>query len=73
MSSLEFTLKALGWVMAGLPVSIFLFISIVMLRGVSKDDSVVVSLITIGLAVFGLGVGILALMYLTDFSVHLVR
>ena len=72
-TSLELILKSLGWVMAGLPVAVCALIAVVMIRGAAKDDPVVMSLVMIGLTVFGIGAGILILMYLTDFGANLVR
>ena len=72
-TSLELILKSLGWVMAGLPIAVCTLISVVMIRGAATDDPVVKSLVMIGLTIFGIGVGLLILMYLTDFSADFVR
>ncbi len=65
---LDTIFKALGWAMAITPLAVFLMITFYMIRGAAKDDSVVMGLVLLGLAIFGIGVGILIIFYLADFT-----
>lgn len=65
--TLEFVLKFLGWAFTLVPLTIFLGVSINMVRGAGEDDPLILSLSLIGLTVFLIGLITLALVYLTNF------
>ena len=65
---LDTIFKAIGWAMAGTPLAVFLIITFHMIRGASRDDPIVMGLALLGLAVFGIGVGILLIFYIADFT-----
>lgn len=65
--SLLLTLKVLGWMFAAIPFSAFVIISINLIKGVGKDDPLILSLALIGLAMFLMGVITLIIVYLTNY------
>lgn len=67
--TIEFSalIKLVGFILSGVPLLVFLFFSIHMLKGISEDDDQVKGLVSMFLAVFMIGVVILAFTYLTDF------
>ncbi len=65
--TLEFVLKFLGWAFAGIPLAIFIGVSVNMIRGAGEDDELIMALSLIGLTFFLIGVITLLLVYLTDF------
>lgn len=67
--SLVLTLKILGWMFALIPFSAFIIISINLIKGVGKDDPLILALALIGLAMFLMGVITLIVVYLTNFIV----
>lgn len=66
--NLDFFIKVLGWAMALSPVLVFLVISGYMVWGAAKDDETIMALVMLGLGMFGIGAGILLIVYLTTFS-----
>lgn len=65
--SLILTLKVLGWMFTLIPFTAFMIISINLIKGVGKDDSLILALALIGLTMFLLGVATLLVVYLTNF------
>lgn len=66
---MDLALKLLGWVLAGVPLLAFLFISAAMVYQIGKNDSAEVKVLSmLGVMSFFLGALILGLMYLTDIS-----
>lgn len=64
---LESILKVIGWVFVLTPVTIFLVISIQMVRGVMKDDPFIKAVVLLGIGLFCIGAILLLLLYLTNF------
>jgi hypothetical protein len=60
------TLKVLGWMFTLIPFTAFLIISIALIKGVGKDDPLILALALIGLAMFLIGVTTLLVVYLTN-------
>ncbi|MBI5793679.1 hypothetical protein HZA87_01140 [Candidatus Uhrbacteria bacterium] len=65
--TLEFVLTFLGWTFALVPLTVFLGVSINMVRGAGENDELILALSLIGLTFFLIGVIMLLLIYLTDF------
>ncbi|MBI4435184.1 hypothetical protein HY630_00790 [Candidatus Uhrbacteria bacterium] len=65
--TLELTLKILGWMFTIIPFSTFTVISINLIKGVGKDDPLILALALIGLTMFLMGVITLILVYLTSY------
>ena len=65
--SLVLTLKILGWMFTVIPLSAFMIISINLIKGVGKDDALILALALIGLTMFLMGVITLIVVYLTNF------
>jgi hypothetical protein len=65
--TLILTLKILGWMFTLTPLTIFLVISINLIKGVGKDDALILALALIGLTIFLMGVITLIVVYLTNF------
>ncbi|TAL50129.1 hypothetical protein EPN81_03635 [Patescibacteria group bacterium] len=65
--TLILTLKILGWMFAIIPFSAFMFISINLIKGVGKDDPLIISMALIGLTMFLMGVITLIVVYLTNY------
>lgn len=65
--SLVLTLKILGWMFTVIPFSAFMIISINLIKGVGKDDPLILALALIGLTMFLMGVITLIVVYLTNF------
>ncbi len=65
--TLIITLKILGWMFTLVPLTAFILISINLIKGVGKDDPLILSLALIGLTVFLMGVITLIVVYLTNF------
>lgn len=65
--SLILTLKLLGWMFTVIPFSAFMIISINLIKGVGKDDPLILALALIGLTMFLTGVITLIIVYLTNF------
>ena len=68
--TLELIVTLLGWAFVLIPLALFLFISSVMFWGVAKDDGMIKSLVVLFLFFFGVGAGMLAIVYFTDFLTH---
>ncbi len=64
--TLALLVKIIGWVMAGLPLTVVLVISVYMIVGASNDDDAIKVLVMLGISMFLIGVVILALAYFTD-------
>jgi hypothetical protein len=64
--TLELLVKIIGWVMAGLPITVVLVISVYMIIGASNDDDAIKVLVMLGISMFLIGLVILALAYFTD-------
>ena len=67
--TLETLVKIIGFAMTGVPLTVFIVISIFMFKGAAEDDDVVKSLVMLTFAIFAIGAVILALVYLTDIFV----
>lgn len=67
--SLIITLKILGWMFTVIPFGAFVIISINLIKGVGKDDPLILALALIGLTMFLMGVITLIVVYLTNFIV----
>jgi hypothetical protein len=65
--TLELTLKILGWMFTLIPLSAFFIISINLIKGVGKDDPIIIALSLIGLTVFLMGVITLVIVYLSNY------
>lgn len=65
--SLVLTLKILGWMFTAIPLGAFIVISINLIKGVGKDDALILALALIGLTMFLMGVITLVVVYLTNF------
>ncbi|MBI4592352.1 hypothetical protein HY733_02805 [Candidatus Uhrbacteria bacterium] len=65
--TLVLTLKILGWMFALIPFTAFVFISINLIKGVGKDDPLILALVLIGLTMFLMGVITLMVVYLTNY------
>lgn len=64
--NLEVVIKVIGWILVLLPVLAFLIASFKIMAGLMEDDGFIKMLIMSSFAIFGLGVVILILIYLTD-------
>lgn len=64
--TLGLLVKMIGWAMAGIPVTVILVISVYMIIGAAGDDDAIKVLVMLGIAMFLIGVVILALVYFTD-------
>lgn len=65
--TLELTLKILGWMFTLIPLSVFFIISINLIKGVGKDDPIIIAFSLIGLTVFLMGMITLVIVYLTNY------
>ncbi len=65
--TLSMLVKLIGWILAGIPLLIFLIFSINMVKGIAADDEQVQGMVSIFVAVFLIGVAILLFSYLTDY------
>ena len=61
------TLKILGWMFTLVPLTVFMVISINLIKGVGKDDPLILSLALIGFTIFLMGLVTLVTVYLTNF------
>jgi len=64
---LDIGVKILGWGMTIVPAVIFVVISGIMIWGAGEDDEVIRGLTLLGVAIFGIGLIVLALAYFTTF------
>jgi hypothetical protein len=64
--ALEIILKTLGWIMVCVPLAIYLFVSINLILGASKDDGEIKGIVMLFMTCFGIGALILATTYLPD-------
>ncbi|PJE76459.1 hypothetical protein COV05_03770 [Candidatus Uhrbacteria bacterium CG10_big_fil_rev_8_21_14_0_10_48_16] len=65
--TLLLTLKILGWMLTLIPFTAFVIISVNLIKGVGKDDALILALALLGLTMFLMGVIILVVSYLTNF------
>jgi len=70
MLDLDFIIKIIGWTMAVGPVAVFVVISAYMVAGAAKDDETIMMMVMAGMGSFGIGLAILVMIYLTDFSLN---
>lgn len=70
---LEIGLKILGWILVVAPLSVFIVVSYSMIHGVAKDDSMVHHILNLGTTLFSVGVVLLIVLYLTDFSAKILQ
>jgi len=61
------TLKILGWIFTLVPLTLYLVISVKLIKGVGKDDPLILTFAMIGLSIFLMGVITLTVVYLTDY------
>lgn len=65
--TLILTLKIIGWMCTLVPLTAFVVISINLIKGVGKDDGIILAFALLGLTVFLMGVITLLVVYLTNF------
>jgi len=64
--TLVLVLKIIGWILVIIPLTAFIVISVNLIKGVGKDDSLILALALFGLTMFLLGVMTLLIVYLTN-------
>ncbi|NQV89933.1 hypothetical protein HQ487_00825 [Candidatus Uhrbacteria bacterium] len=65
--TLLLALKIFGWLFTLIPLTVFLIISVNLIKGVGKDDALILALALLGLTIFLMGVITLVFVYLTNF------
>lgn len=64
--NLPFIVTVIGWVLVIGPIATVLAISVHLVLGAAKDDEMIGGFVRLGVSMFLLGLGILALVYFTN-------
>ncbi len=65
---LDLALKVVAWAMAITPLTVFIVISAYMMLGAAEDDDSIKGIMMLGVGIFVIGAGLLAMTYFAGFS-----